>query len=93
MKWRGRRVSSNIEDLSDPIADVINSDNTTYTGGVSPLNPPNKHTTKEIEVARQLGKYNREKRNPIPTPKPSQKTDRLPKIQHIQVTPGKWKTN
>lgn len=97
MKWRGRRQSTNIEDQSDPISDLIRMDNTEYKGGKSPfdvpLKPRNKHTTKEIEVARELGKHNREGTTPVPTPRPEPKTSRLSKITKTQVTPGKWTTN
>ena len=99
MKWRGRRLSTNVEDQrdTDAIRSIIENSTVedTYTGGVSPTTSRKKtkdtgnydfdpNDKKEMEVVKELGKIHREKRTPVPTPKP--------KITHTQVTPGKWTT-
>lgn len=77
MKWKGRRQSKNIEDRR------TNDGRTTWeheNSISSQIVKDSEHDRKERDVAKELGKHNRNKTTPTPTPRPN------------QVTPGKWKT-
>lgn len=80
MKWKGRRVSKNIEDQrdNDAIRSIIENSTVEYTGL-----PPTKSTPKGDRVKLP-------DRMPAPKSKPSQKKGR---VINTQVTPGVWKTN
>ncbi len=90
MKWKGRRQSNNIEDMrdDDAIKTIIKNSTVEYDGGVSPGALPKDKSRLEGEskVQKELSKHDKNKTIPTPTPRPSQKMER------IQVTPGKWKS-
>ena len=101
MKWRNRRQSTNVEDERESTAadsmiqKLIQESDSQYAGGAPPeptINDKEKgnrpkidYTPDDIKVAKELGRLNREKRTPIPTPRPLN-------ITKTQVTPGKWRT-
>lgn len=98
MKWKGRRQSTNVIDNRDEISALIQNDKTRYTGGVIPKDAP-KMTKKDKEeihknakVRRTLNELDEAGKTPIPTPKPSQKRERVKSPINAQVTPGKWTT-
>lgn len=86
MKWKGGRLSNNVEDKTNEVTDIPDGTRLFMPPGEIWHNPK-KPPEKIIEVARELGKINREKRNPIPTPRPTDNG-----THDNIVTPGKWKT-
>jgi hypothetical protein len=81
MKWKGRRVSKNVEDQTDDEAIrsiIANSTVPDYTGGVIPGAAKKQDRMKSLP-----------EKAPIPTPRPT----KGPRIIKTQVTPGKWTTN
>lgn len=86
MKLKGRRQSTNVEDRRNEKTEI--PDGAQLTDGSIYYNPKTSSAgtrdPKIIDVARELGRHNREKTTPVPTPRPN--------ISNIQVTPGKWKT-
>lgn len=86
MKTKGRRQSTNIEDRSREVFTPEEGEVMYPTGEIyHKPKDSNIHDKKEIEVAKELGKHNRNKTTPIPTPRPLN-------IVKTQVTPGKWTT-
>lgn len=88
MQWKkGGRQSTNIEDRRgetpeyDPELSIDPEDVKNWQ------KLPDAHTSDEIKVAKELGRLNREKKTPVPTPRPSNKSN---SIYNSQVTPGKW---
>lgn len=86
MKWQNLRRSKNVEDKTNEVTDIPDGTVLAFPPGEiyhSPKKPPEKI----VKVQRELGRINREKRNPIPTPRPTDNGthDNL-------VTPGTWKT-
>lgn len=93
MKWKGGRQSKNVEDkTNDPLPDIPDGTIMFGTGEIyhkeeDPYQNPKKeqrYSKDDVKVAKELGRLNREGKNPIPTPNP--------KIIRTQVTPGKWIT-
>lgn len=84
MKWKGRRQSKNVEDKTDdPLPDIPDGTIMFGTGEIY-HKEEDPYQKSDLKVAKELGRLNRENKNPIPTPNP--------KITRTQVTPGKWVT-
>lgn len=83
MKWKDLRQSTNVEDKTNenyeiPEGEILYPTGETYHKPVS-------YSPDDIAVAKELGRLNKEKKTPIPTPRPLN-------IIKTQVTPGKWVT-
>lgn len=82
MKTKGKRQSTNVE-IQEPAVTYSYVPELGVDGSRrKAMSDGNyrSHSKEEIAVAKELGKHNRNKTTPVPTPRPN------------QVTPGEWKT-